>query len=130
MIKYIRILICSYYWTKSITFSNQKKFDEAIFYLEKISSKGFCFDEVYYTHKGFLKAVSGNKEAAIECFGKSIEYSNSQKSSLNDDEKIYLINYATDVLSFLNVYDEPFRLSNKYDRENVSKYLLKQFPFQ
>lgn len=82
-----RAMISSYYWVKSLNKSSEGKHKEALLLLEKASINRTFYDEIYYSHKGFLLAAIGNKNESLINFNKALEYSNSKKSKLNKDEK-------------------------------------------
>lgn len=41
-----------------------------------------------------------------------------------------MLNYAAYVLSFLDIYEEPFKLSNNYDIKNVAQHIVDKFPYE
>ncbi len=131
MLKFIKAVISAYYWSKSISLSASEKYEEALFCLNKSSKYRKVFHEEFFLLQGFLFAAIGdNDDSSIDSLKKSIEYSTSEKSKLNDDEKKYLKNYATMVASFLDFYGAPFQINDVYDANNVSSHLKKKYRYK
>jgi len=130
MLKIFKAMIYSYYMTKSLALTHKEDFEGALLLLKKSTKNRTFSNEIYCTYEGFLLAATGDVDAALVSFKKLYEYIKSDKSRLNEDEKIYLLNYATVVLAIHDVYEKPFLLSNEYDTDNVAKHIVSKFPFE
>ncbi|AWY00621.1 hypothetical protein A8139_11965 [Marinomonas primoryensis] len=128
--KIIKAVIAAYYWSKSISLSSSEKYEEALDYLKKTSKFRKVFDEEFFLHQGFLLGSTGHSDSSIKSLKKAIEYSMSEKSKLNIDEKIYLKNYATMIASFLDVHGVPFQINDAYNTNNVSSHLKEKFRYK
>jgi tetratricopeptide (TPR) repeat protein len=129
MIRYIKILMASYYWTKAVSLSAMEDYKNAMRCLEKSSKYRYVFDEEFYIFKGFLYGALGDRDNALMNLKRGVLYVLNGKSKLNIDERKYIVNYSSMLASFAEFYGHPFCIYDDYDLKNVSQHLIEKFPY-
>jgi hypothetical protein len=126
----IKSIVSGILFTKAIGFASKKEYEKAMKYLEW---SDFILDNVYthYLLRGHIYHVMREFQGCRMAMANAIGLIENRKS-LNEDEKVYLILYATDLYNSSVLHDEIDceyleRVTN-YSINNVEQRLKDYFP--
>ncbi|MFT2098819.1 hypothetical protein ACMUMQ_10715 [Marinomonas sp. 2405UD66-6] len=128
LIRLPRACVAAFYWSKSVSKAASGDYKKSLILLERSEKFRYVKDECFFLLKGFLFGTLGSRDSSIESFEQAIFYAFSNKSRLNIDEKKYIINYSSMIVSNLNYYGYPFSVM-EFNLERVAPHLIDKFPY-
>jgi hypothetical protein len=128
--KIFKSVLAAFYWSKAVSLTSTGKYKSALNSLDKSEKHRAVFDECFFLLKGYLKGALSDREEMLDLLKKAVFYALENKSELNDDERKYIINYASMLASYADFFDYPFCIFNAFDKENISKHIIDKFPYK
>jgi len=127
VVKYFRAVLDGFIWSGATYLSANEQYKLALFFVVMSEIVTIKIDEEILFLKGFLFASLGKDLASLQCLKAAVDFVEISES-LNDDEKNYLKNYASNIISKLRIECGDISFNKNYNVNNVASHTRTLFP--